>query len=236
MPAAAPGKILRGQASLRVARRIPRNTGNELANRLAGAQYACAVVDLSQNGDPMKLRALALLLGVVVSSTSAIAQVGIYGKFDATRLSTGTTNDFETPGWYDGGGAGVYYDFIHLGPIGFGADLRGNLLTGNQQKFRSALFGLRLAIKPPILPIRPYVQGSAGIGGGTHGGLANAGSIYSNKFEYQVLGGLDYAFFPHLDWRVAEFGYGRVTGISSGASASPVNLFTVSSGIVLRLP
>ena len=87
MPAAAPGKILRGQASLRVARRIPRNTGNELANRLAGAQYACAVVDLSQNGDPMNLRALALLLGVVVSSTSAIAQVGIYGKFDATRLS-----------------------------------------------------------------------------------------------------------------------------------------------------
>jgi hypothetical protein len=184
----------------------------------------------------MKLRALALLLGVVVSSTSAIAQVGIYGKFDVTRLSTGAGDVSETPGWYDGADAGVYYDFIHLGPIGLGADLRGNLLTGNQQKFRSALFGLRLVIKPPILPIRPYIQGSAGVGGGTHGGLANAGSIYSNKFEYQVLGGLDYAFFSHLDWRVAEVGYGRITGISSGASASPVNLFTVGTGIVLRLP
>lgn len=184
----------------------------------------------------MKLRALALILAVVLSSTSAIAQVGIYGKFDVARLSTGASDAFETPGWYDGGGLGVYYDFIHLGPIGFGADLRGDLLTGNQQKFRSALFGLRLAINPPIRPIRPYVQGSVGIGGGTHGGLANAGSIYSNKFEYQVLGGLDYTFFTHVDWRVAEFGYGRITGISTGASASPVNLFTVATGIVLRLP
>ena len=167
----------------------------------------------------MKLRALALLLAVVVSSTSAIAQVGIYGKFDVTRLSTGTSNASETPGWYEGGGLGVYYDFIHLGPVGFGADLRGNLLTGNQQKFRSALFGLRLAIKPPILPIRPYVQGSAGIGGGTHGGLANAGSIYSNKFEYQVLGGLDYAFFPH----------------STGASPSSDTAGSPESAVVPRL-
>lgn len=184
----------------------------------------------------MRLRWLALLLGVVVSSAPAFAQVGIYGEFDATRLSTGTTNVFETPGWYEGGGAGIYYDFIHLGPIGFGADLHGNLLSGNQEKFRSLLGGLRLVIKPPILPIRPYVQGSIGVGGATHGGLANAGSIYTNKLEYQVLGGLDYTFFPHLDWRVAEAGYGRITGISSGASASPVNLFTIGSGVVLRFP
>lgn len=184
----------------------------------------------------MRPRGLALFLGVVVSCASAMAQLGIYGKFDATRLSTGSANSSETPGWYDGGSLGVYYDFIHLGPIGFGADVRGNLLTGNQQKFRSALFGLRLVIKPPILPIRPYIQGSAGIGGGTHGNLSNAGSIYSNKLEYQVLGGLDYTLFPHLDWRVAEAGWGRITGISSGSSAAPDNVFTLGTGIVLRIP
>ena len=75
MPAAAPDKILRRQASLRVARRIPRDTGNELANRRPPRKYACAVVDLSQNGDPMKLSGLALLLGAVVSSTSTFVTI-----------------------------------------------------------------------------------------------------------------------------------------------------------------
>lgn len=191
-----------------------------------------------KNGNPMRLRRLASLVGVlglVVFSSSAIAQIGIYGKFEATDLY-GTPNNLETLGWYTGGGAGIYYDFIHAGPIGFGVDLRGNLLSGNQQKFRNGLVGLRLSIKPPLLPIRPYVQGSAGIGGATHGGLANAGRVYTNKFEYQVLGGLDFTFLPHLDWRVAEVGYGRISGISTGSAAPPVNLLTIGTGIVLRIP
>lgn len=183
----------------------------------------------------MKLRALALLLGVAVFSTSAIAQIGIYGKFNVNRFADTNT---QTTTWFYGPSAGIYYDFIHLGPVAFGADLRGNLLWANQEKYRSALFGLRLAVKPPLLPFRPYVQGSVGVGGPKQDVYANGLTAhYSNKFEYQVLGGLDYAFFNHLDWRVAEVGYGRMTGIANGTSGNPAFTFvTISSGIVLRLP
>jgi hypothetical protein len=175
----------------------------------------------------------ALFLAFALSA--AQAQIGIYGKFDATNLS-GTSNNFETLGWYKGGGGGLYYDFIHLGPVRLGADLRGNFLTGNQQKFKSVLGGLRLSVKPPILPIRPYIQGLVGVGGASHSGLGNTGTIYSNKFEYQVVGGLDYTLFPHIDWRAAEIGYGRISGISSNPSAPAVNTFTLGTGIVVRFP
>jgi len=175
------------------------------------------------------------LLAIAISA-SAHAQIGIYGKFDATQLNTSNGSAFEIPGWYSGGGAGIYDDFLHLGPIDLGADLRGDLLAGNGQKYRSALAGLRLALKAPILPIRAYVQGSAGVGVPSHSGLAGSGAIYDNKFEYQVLGGVDYAIFPHLDWRVAEVGYGRLTGISDGGVTPASSLFTISSGLVVRLP
>lgn len=181
------------------------------------------------------MKFLRSILFLALAVTTAHAQIGIYGRFDATRLS-GTSNSFETLGWYEGGGGGVYYDFAHFGPIGLGADVRGNFLAGNQHKFKSVLGGVRLSVHPPVLPIRPYVQGSIGVGGASHNGLGNSGTIYSNKFEYQVLGGLDYTLLPHIDWRVAEVGYGRISGISSGASAPAVNLFTIGTGIVVRLP
>jgi hypothetical protein len=183
----------------------------------------------------MNLRQLSIFLSLVVLAATARAQVGIYGKFDATHVSTANTN-FESTAWYNGAGAGIYYDFFHAGPIGLGADLRGDLLYGNPQKYRDALFGLRLSVKPPVLPIRPYIQGSVGAGGPTHSGLGSVGTIYSNKFQYQILGGVDYALVPHLDWRVAELGYGRMSGISSGAPAPVVTLFSIGSGLVLRFP
>jgi hypothetical protein len=184
----------------------------------------------------MSVRCWTVLLALTAIAASAHAQIGIYGKFDATNLSTGNGDQYETPGWYYGGAAGVYDDFVHLGPIGLGLDLRGNLLAGNQQKYRSALVGLRLAVNPPILPIRPYIQGSVGLGSTSHSGLEGAGTNYSNKFQYLVLGGVDYTIFPHLDWRVAELGYGRMSGISSSGSAPTVNLFTIGSGLVVRFP
>jgi hypothetical protein len=172
----------------------------------------------------------------LAAAASAPAQIGIYGSFDGTHLTNSSSSTFETPGWYYGGGLGIYDDFAHFGPVGLGADLRGNLLSGNGQKYRSGLIGLRLAVKPPLLPIRPYVQGSIGVGGPTHSGLQGSGTIYDNKSQYQVVGGVDFTFLPHLDWRVAEFGYGRLTGISSGGVAPASNLFLIGTGLVVRLP
>jgi len=183
----------------------------------------------------MSLSRLTLLLAVAIIAVPIHAQVGIYGKSDVTHFSV-PSNNFESTATYYGPGAGIYYDFLHLGPVSLGADLRGDFLYSNGQKYRSVLGGLRLAVKVPATPIRPYVQGSVGDGGPSHSGLNGSGTIYSNKFQYEVLGGLDVSIFPHVEWRVAEFGYGRVSGISSGAPAPKGSLVFGGTGIVVRLP
>jgi hypothetical protein len=183
----------------------------------------------------MKLRWLSVLLGIAIYSASAHAQIGVYGTFDSVRLTASSVGSTaQTTTWYNGAGAGIYYNFLHMGPIALGADLRGNLLTGSQQKYRSALFGLRLAAKPPLLPVRPYVQASIGTGGASHSGLNGVGTIYSDKFQYLVAGGVDYTLVPHVDFRLVEVGYGRMTGISSGSPAPTSTLVSISTGLVVR--
>jgi hypothetical protein len=184
----------------------------------------------------MKLLWLNILLGLSLSAPiAAHAQVGIYGTFDAARVMAASPGTQQTTAWSFGPAAGIYYDFLHLGPMRLGADLRGDLLEGGQ-KYRSALFGLRLAAKLPVISLTPYVQGAVGVGGAAHSGLGGVGTIYSNKFQYQILGGLDCALAPHIDLRLAEVGYARMSGISSAPDAPVATVLTISSGIVFRLP
>jgi hypothetical protein len=188
----------------------------------------------------MKLRWLAIFLGIAISSAPTHAQVGVYGKFDSVRLTaTSVGSSTQATTWFEGPGVGVYYDFLQLGPIAIGADLRGDLGWGSQQRYRSALFGLRLVVKPPLLPIRPYIQGSVGAGGSRYDTAPISGDTsytYSTKFQYQVAAGLDYTLLPHLDLRAAEFEYGRMSGISSGVTAPVATIFTLSAGLVVRFP
>ena len=58
---------------------------------------------------------------------------------------------------------------------------------------------------------------------------------YSTKFQYQVLAGLDYNLMRHLDARLAEVGYGRMSGISSNINAADATLFTISAGLVFKV-
>jgi hypothetical protein len=173
----------------------------------------------------------AVLLFFVVTGLAGMAkaQVGIYGTFTAGKL-----NAPNTP-WLYGGTGGVYKDRGHkLFAMGF--DARGEFLrrggnsgTGSDTSLGSGLVGLRLAITPHILPLKPYAEGLIGIGHVNVGeGFARTSST---KFEYRVLGGLDYTFFPRLDWRVVEFGYGGLAGNDPN-----VRLKTLSSGLVFRLP
>jgi opacity protein-like surface antigen len=188
----------------------------------------------------MRLRTLIPVLAVIlfVPVLSASAQVGIYGKLDAVRFSKSSSNteNFGSTGWFYGPGAGVYYDFLHLGPASIGADVRGNYLFSNPNKYRSVLFGARLSVKPPALPVRPYVQGSVGIAGSNSPKVGLNGGQFENKFAYEVVAGVDYTIFPHVDWRTLELGYGRVSAVSSFAGTASNSVFLLSSGIVIRLP
>ncbi|MBS1798215.1 MAG: hypothetical protein JSS95_00165 [Acidobacteria bacterium] len=165
----------------------------------------------------------------MILSTVANAQTGIYGT-----VTGGHLGDMKPPYpytgsygfWTAGGTFGLYNDFGKFGPIHLGLDARGSILNTHQHKISSGLGGVRVAFKPPVLPLRPYVQGSVGVGSTNFG----AGSITKSGFLYQALGGLDVAFFPHVDWRAVEVGGGALH-----INGNNLGLFTVSTGVVFRI-
>src|SRR5580698_1613287 len=122
-------------------------------------------------------RWLAILV-VLIGAASAHAQFAVYGMGSAGRLSgfnsiyaTGGSNStINSAGnfWAYGGTAGIYDDFLKLGPVKLGGDVRGfierssnsNNTYGNQ--LRGGLIGLRLALHAPLVPAKPYIQAEIG--------------------------------------------------------------------------
>ena len=171
----------------------------------------------------MKVSRLIPVLVLLVSSTGAIAQIGLYGEFSAAKPNVPQV------GWIYGPTFGAYYDPWHVPFLAAGLDVRGVLLGSGTNKLDSGLFGPRLVFQPHVLPIQPYVEGLIGVGHAQFGqGMA---AVDETKFEYQFLGGLDMTVFPRIDWRVVEFSYGGLSGL--GTSYNPE---TISTGLVVRLP
>ena len=171
----------------------------------------------------MRIFRIALpMLMMVGLAGMAHAQWAAYGMFTGSKLDTGGTS------WLYGGTVGIYRDHRH-GLIATGFDARGEFVRRSHISMNSGLGGLRLAITPRVLPLKPYVEGLVGVGNIGEG--QGSGRTSSTEFQYRVLGGVDFTFFPRLDWRVVEFGYGGLTGDVSG-----INPMTLSSGLVFRLP
>ena len=168
------------------------------------------------------LLSIASALLLLSAFTTARAQVGVYGKFNLVRVPTTSATNFITPGWYYGPGGGVSFHVVHL--------------FQSPQRYRDVLFGIRVGAKAPLIPLRPYAQISAGIGGPSTSGVQNSGRVYSNKLQYWIIGGVDHTVLPRIDWRIAEIGYGHMTGVSSGPPVAGINLFTLGTGVVVRLP
>ena len=171
---------------------------------------------------------------VLLAPMAAPAQVAVYAMGSGGFVGAsqpGTTgsgsNSFNT--W--GGTFGVYDDFLRLGPLKFGSDFRyfqetssGN--NGYDNKLHGGMGGVRLSLKLPLLPPKPYIQAEVG-GVGTNYGV-QPDSVFS--FAYQVQGGLDFTVFPHLDLR-AEYGGGQLDGYNGGNKAS---LQEAGLGLVVR--
>jgi hypothetical protein len=204
-------------------------------------------------------KAVLFLAAVAVATTiSAQAQVGVYGEFTVDRLSniqssplpapttTGTNARLNTADPL-GGTGGIYYDFLKLGPVKLGADLRGSILTTKRganvnfndsgTRIYSALGGVRAVFHTPMAPLKPYIQGSVGLGRSDYG-LSNTTAsgqvILYNNFEYEGLAGLDIKLLPIMDWRVAEFGYGGLNPFGTYSHNYPIK--QVSMGFVFHLP
>ena len=160
----------------------------------------------------MRKTDLLAVAGLVVGSGAAWGQTGMYGPT-----------------------VGLYHD-NGLGLIALGYDVRGSFLrrgntngAGSNESLNTLEVGVRAALTPHVLPIKPYVEALGGYGGLTVGqGAARESASHA---AYQFLGGVDLTFFPRLDWRVVEFSYGRLSGL--GSTYAPK---TLSTGLVFRLP
>jgi hypothetical protein len=201
----------------------------------------------------MSFRNAVLLLAAVAvaTSVSAHAQVGVYGMFTVDRLSNIQSSPLlpspaprVDPVNPLGGTGGVYYDFLKLGPIKLGADLRGSILTtkrgayvaanGGGTRIYSALGGVRGVFHTPFAPLKPYVELSAGLGRSDYGLFTNGAVVLHNNFQYEGLAGLDIKLLPIMDWRVAEFGYGGLDPFGANSHNYPIK--QVSMGFVFHLP
>src|SRR5216683_646527 len=200
----------------------------------------------------------------IVTATSAHAQFGVYGMFTADRLSNiassplplppnSTGSAFARANTVDplGGTGGVYYDFMKLGPVRLGADVRGSILTtkrgtyinfnGPDARIYSVLGGVRGVFHTPVNSLKPYLQISAGLGRNDYGLYVGRPAsnqplpnVIYNNFQYEGFAGLDIKLLPIVDWRVAEFGYGGLDPFGTYSHNYPIK--QVSMGFVFHLP
>jgi len=163
------------------------------------------------------LSALLLAAGIfpVCLSGAAGAQVGIYGGLSGAAIHSGPT----PTAW--GALVGLYAQSGRNSI--FGGDFRGSFVTRNGFHYNTGAIGPRVALKLRLLPLRPYVEGLAGIASYNSG----AGTSSATHLSYHAVVGFDWTVAPRIDWRVLDYDF-------SGTSGSVrANIF--STGISIRV-
>jgi hypothetical protein len=204
----------------------------------------------------MRLRSFLAAFVVASAATAAHAQFAIYGTFSplhATNVSTGstysaTTNSY-TPQyasfWANGVGGGITYNFVPIGPVKLGIDLRGSTKPGTAGA-DTAMAGFKVGFKLPLVGIKPYLQASGGYlatrsanlstysAGGTSVTQAG-GTVYNHYAAWEFLGGVDYSLVHFVDLRIIEIGGGKAYSADAFSTNFPsANIFTVNTGIVVH--
>jgi hypothetical protein len=167
-------------------------------------------------------------LFLLTFAVHARAQWAIYGQGSGAKLHIPNTTTLY------GSTFGFYRD-IPEEKFNLGFDFRGSLLYGGNvqgpytnQRLDYGLFGLRASLPPNRYRLSPYVEGLVGIGY-VRGGL---GLIRENNSSgnLQAVGGLDVKITHSIDWRAAEFSYGRVKG-----QLYAVHPDVISTGVVFHI-
>ncbi len=193
----------------------------------------------------MKLRLLASVVVLALTTVAAHAQIGVYVNPVGIRISN-STPDFgpfaflgqgATSQMFYGANIGGYYDFYHQGKLEAGVDLRDSIVHGNSASLNSFSLGARIAGSPFDLPIKLYVQPFVGAGRTR----APTTSVGVTRANYGINVGADYKVHPHIDIRVIEIGYSSLQTASSytigGSTTSfPASrLLSFSAGLVFRI-
>jgi hypothetical protein len=189
------------------------------------------------------LFAAALLMGWNVQAQVA----SLYVTSSSSHLSnvlTGTLLPPSGPGpqpqytnfWTSGIGGGVTVNFLPVGPIKVGFDLRGSTRPGTTGA-DTAMAGLKVAFTPPLIHIKPYVQASGGYVATRTVNVSTGsnGTTFNNQYAaWEILGGVDIPLAPFLDLRAVEVGGGQGVSVLGSSNSPNVSLFTINSGLVLH--
>ena len=198
---------------------------------------------------PIRLRPIAFALCFLWLATKAHSQIlSVYGTFSplhASNVQTGSTSTATgytaqyTSFWAPAFGGGVTLNFLNLHVVKLGLDLRGSTKPGTTGA-DTAEVGLRLGFQPPLLRLKPYVQGGVGYlatrtvnTSTTPGTNTQVNSTFGN--DYATVGfhaGVDKPLIPFLDFRVVEVGYAHAFYSGFSSSTSNANVFSISTGLV----
>lgn len=166
----------------------------------------------------MKLRLLAAFFILFsIAGASAHAQA-IYLQYTGTRLGASGSDT-----WVTGPTFGFYTDNGHALPIHWGLDARASLLSKDKTTFNTFLVGPRVSFVPHVVPFKIYGEALIGVNHYSYNSRSN------NDFSYEFVGGGEYTFFPHLDWRVIE-----VSTTKIDVNNQTLHPFGVSTGLVFR--
>ncbi|GGA78759.1 hypothetical protein GCM10011507_32510 [Edaphobacter acidisoli] len=149
---------------------------------------------------------LPLVLALTCATLQAQARLAIYGTVGGESVAHQS--------WTTAGTLGAYVGVSGAGPISLAIDGRADLSSN----IKSGLFGPRLAIHPPVFPIKPYIELLIG-GSGVKNG--------STSFAARYVLGADTTILPRVDWRILDFS----DGLNDIAGSHPK---TLSTGLVLR--
>ena len=194
----------------------------------------------------MTLRFPVLAVVLAAGTMQAGAQGALYLNPMVTRVSNSTmdTGPFSflgtssTSQLFGGLVVGGYLEVYQAPKFVVSLDLRDAIEAGNNASLNSFLFGVRVAGRPERSAFKPYAQASVGDGRTR----APHTSIVTNQFVYDVAAGVDRTLSKHVDWRIAEVGYGSVSTINSSmfSSSTPStpasHLLNFSAGLVFRIP
>ena len=163
-----------------------------------------------------------LALGVAVALPMH-AQLGVYGGFTTSKLTTANTPRL------NGATFGAYYDSQHFPVVNFGLDVRGVVLPVKSTTGVTVVtVGPRAVLHLPLIPIRPYAEVQVG-GGKVQYGSGGIGTYDSGGLAASAIAGADLHLLPYIDWRVIDYSFTRLVGPKADQ-----NSFT--TGIVVRIP
>jgi hypothetical protein len=165
--------------------------------------------------------------------------------------NTSTYTNLFTTSWPAQFGGGLTFNAVKAGPLNLGLDFRGSTNHGNTGA-DTAMFGPRLALRVPIIHIKPYIEAAGGyVATRTIGTVANPGGgnssatiavpITNQYAAWEIFGGVDVPIFPHLDFRAVEFGGGKgylanagISNINFSNTNTQISLISIDTGIVVH--